>query len=91
MSRTSPFAMALSCTEEQILVERSRQYTAPYCNVIRAKIILLAASGMEHEQVPQRLDVPSRIVIKWRKRFCCEGMDGLDDQPRSGRTRSFSP
>ena len=44
MSRTSPFAMALSCTEERGHCERSRQYTAPYCNVIRAKIILLAAS-----------------------------------------------
>ena len=91
MSRTSPFVIALSYTEEQILVERSRQYTASYCNVVRAKIILLAASGMENEHIAQRLDVPRRIVIKWRKRFYCEGMDGLDDKPGRGRPRSFSP
>ena len=91
MSRTSPFVIALSYTEEQILVERSRQYTASYCNVVRAKIILLAASGMENEQIAQRLDVPRQIVIKWRKRFYEEGIDGLDDKPGRGRPRSFSP
>jgi hypothetical protein len=41
MPRKSPFIIALSCTEERILVERSRQYTASYCRVVRAKIILL--------------------------------------------------
>lgn len=91
MSRTSPFIIALSYTEEQILVERSRQYTTSYCKVVRAKIILFAASGMENEQIAQRLDVPRQIVIKWRKRFYHEGLDGLDDKPGRGRPRSFSP
>jgi transposase len=91
MPRSSPFIIALSYTEEQILVERSRQYTASYSRVVRAKIILLAASGMENEQISQRLDVPRQIVAKWRKRFYYQRVDGLDDQPGRGRPCSFSP
>ena len=91
MPRTSPFIIALSATEEHIIVERSRQYTASYRTVVRAKIILFAASGMENEQISDRLDVPRQIVSKWRKRFFLHRLDGLEDQPRCGRPRSFSP
>ena len=91
MPRKSPFIIALSFTEEQILFERSRQYTASYCKVVRAKIILLAASGMENEDISERLDVPREVVSKWRKRFFHERVDGLDDRPGRGRPRSFSP
>lgn len=91
MPRTSPFIIALSCTEEQILVDSSRQYTAPYYKVVRAKIVLFAASGMENEEIAERLDVPRQIVSKWRKRFFFERLDGLEDQPRCGRPRSFPP
>jgi transposase len=91
MPRTSPFIVALSSSEEQILLERSRQYTASYAKVVRAKIILLAASGMENEQISQLLNVRRQIVTKWRKRFYYERVDGLDDQPGRGRPRSFSP
>jgi len=91
MPRNSPFIIALSRAEEQILIERSRQYTASYCKVVRAKIIILAASGMENEEISQRLDVPRQVVTKWRKRFYYERVEGLDDQPGRGRPRSFSP
>jgi transposase len=91
MPRTSPFIIALCHTEEQILVERSRQYKASYCKVVRAKIILLAASGLENEEISERLDVPREVVSKWRKRFYYERVDGLDDRPGRGRPRSFSP
>ncbi len=46
MPRTSLFVIALSSTEERILVETSRQYTAPYYKMVRARIILLAADGL---------------------------------------------
>ena len=91
MTRTSPFVIALSCTEEQILVDASRQYTAPYYRVVRAKIVLFAASGMENEQIAQLLDIPRRVVTKWRKRFYYQRLDGLEDQPGRGRPRFFSP
>ncbi len=91
MPRTSPFIIVLSGSEERVLVERSKQYTAPYYKVVRAKIVLLAASGMENEHISERLDVPRRVVTKWRKRFFYQRLDGLEDQARCGRPRSFSP
>lgn len=91
MPRTSPFTIDLSGAEERVLVERSKQYTAPYYRVVRAKIILFAASGLENEQISRRLDVPREIVTKWRKRFFYERLDGLEERPRCGRPRSFSP
>jgi hypothetical protein len=91
MACNSPFVIALSYAEERILVENSRKYTAPYYKVVRSRIILFAASGMDNEHISQILDVPRRIVTKWRKRFYSERVDGLNDQPRCGRPHSFSP
>jgi len=91
MPTKSPFVIALSVDEERILVENSNKYTAPYYKVVRAKIVLMAASGLDNEHISQLLDVPRRIVTKWRKRFHHHRLDGLEDQPRSGRPRSFSP
>ena len=91
MPRTSPFTIVLSPNEERVLLERSKQYTAPYYKVVRAKIILFAASGQENEQISRRLDVPREIVSKWRKRFFYERLDGLEERSRCGRPRSFSP
>ena len=35
------------------------------------------------------MEVALNTVIKWRKRFFAEGMDGLADRKRSGRPRTF--
>jgi transposase len=86
MPRTSPFIITLSSSEERILVEYSRKYTASY-----AKVVLFAAAGMANVQISELVDLPLRIVTKWRKRFYYERLDGLEDQPRCGRPRSFSP
>jgi len=37
MPSTSPFVIALSYTEGQILFEGSKQYTSPYCRVVRPR------------------------------------------------------
>jgi transposase-like protein len=46
----------------------ARKYTSPYCDVIRAKIILLADEGLSNDVIAARLDTPRQIVSKWRKR-----------------------
>jgi hypothetical protein len=46
MPRKSPFDMNLSSAERQTLESIARKYTSPYCDVIRAKIILLADEGL---------------------------------------------
>ena len=91
MPRKSPFVISLSDEERSELVRRSRQYTSPYRDVIRAKIVLLASQGLANDIIAARLDTPRQIVSKWRRRFCAERLPGLDEQPRGGRPARFSP
>lgn len=91
MPRESPFLIRLSREERKILEERSRQYTLPYRDVIRAKIILLAADGLENKEIGERLDMPRPVVSKWRKRFFRDRLAGLEELSRRGRPSGFSP
>jgi transposase len=91
MPRKSPFNVKLSSEERLTLEFTARKYTSPYCNVVRAKIILLAAEGLPNDVIAARLDTPRQIVSKWRKRFCLARLPGLEAQPRGGRKARFSP
>ena len=91
MPRKSPFEIILSSEEERQLRKAAAEYTSPYCVVVRAKVILLAAQGLPNKQIGQRLDLPRQIVSKWRKRFFLERLAGLRERPRRGRPRVFSP
>ena len=84
-------ALVLSEVEERELRLRAGQYTRSYREVVRAKLVLLAAEGLSDVEIAARLDVTDRMVAKWRCRFRSEGLAGLDERPRPGRSRSFSP
>lgn len=90
MPRTSPYIVSLSESEREHLEAIARHYTAPYRDVVRAKVVLLAADGLQNKQIAQRLDLPRQVVSKWRKRFCQERLAGLRERPRQGRPRFFS-
>ena len=91
MPRASPFRVILSKEERQELESRVRRYASPYRDVIRAKIVLLAAQGLSNDAIASRLDMPRQVVSKWRKRFCLARLPGLEEQPRGGRPARFSP
>ena len=91
MSRKSPFVIELSREDQRDLEAKARRYTSPYRDVIRAKIVLLAAQGLSNDIIASRLDTPRQIVSKWRKRFYDEGFPGLKEQPRGGAPTRFSP
>src|SRR5438132_6740307 len=91
MPRKSPFYVNLSSEERQTLELMARKYTSPYCDVIRAKIILLADGGLSNDVIASRLDMPRQIVSKWRKRFALARLPGLEAQPRGGRPALFPP
>ena len=91
MTRRSPYVIELSAVDRAALQQRARAYTAPHHQVMRAKIVLLAAAGVENTVIADRLDVGVQLVSKWRKRFFEEGLDGLKDRQRTGRPRAFSP
>jgi len=91
MARESPYPIRLSRNERRILEARSRRYTLPYREVIRAKIVLLAAQGLENTVIGEQLNLPRPVVSKWRKRFFEERLAGLEERPRTGRPPGFSP
>jgi len=81
----------LSEEDREELERLVRRRTAEYRMVLRARIVLAAADGEENASIAERLELALNTVIKWRKRFFEEGMDGLVDRKRSGRPRTFSP
>ena len=91
MPRRSPFSIELSPQERSTLEATSRRYTAPYRDVVRARIVLLAADGVENKEIGQRLELPVQIVTKWRKRFFEERLPGLAERSRTGRPPAFPP
>jgi transposase len=91
MPRKSPYKIFLDHKEERQLEALARKYTSPYCDVMRANVVLLAAQGLSNKEIGQRLQLPRQIVSKWRKRFFEQRLAGLQERPRRGRPRGFSP
>lgn len=91
MPRKSPYNVTLSAEQRVELEARARRYTLPYRDVVRAKIVLMAAAGFDNDEIAARLDTRREIVSKWRKRFFEQGLPGLEERPRGGRPPSFSP
>ena len=91
MPRKCPYLIVLSAVERARLEAAARKYTSPYRDVIRAKIVLYAAAGLDNDDIAARLDTPRQIVSKWRKRFYRERIAGLEELSRTGRPALFSP
>lgn len=91
MPRKSPYDIVLTQTERKELESIARKYTSAYYCVVRAKIVLYAAQGIDNDEIGRRLDLPRQIVSKWRKRFFERRLEGLEDEPRQGRPPEFSP
>ena len=91
MPQQSPYRVELTEQERDVLEGLARKYTSPYRDVIRAKIVLLAAQDLANDLIAARLDTSRQIVSKWRKRFCLFRLPGLAEQPRGGRPARFSP
>src|SRR5262249_55152189 len=84
--------VALILTEDErrrldSLAHRSR--TAPHL-ARRARIILACAEGQNNKTVAKRLRMSQTTVCKWRRRFVCERLGGLYDEPRPGAPRQIS-
>ena len=91
MPRQSPFVIELTSEEQAELEARTNEYTSPYRDVMRARIVLLASQGIGNDRIATRLGMPRQIVSKWRQRFYTQRLPGLDEQPRGGRPARFSP
>lgn len=91
MPRRSPYTILLTGEEKLALQRNARKYTSAYIDVVRAKIVLYAAEGLENKEIASRLDTSRQIVSKWRKRFFEKRLEGLLEEPRRGRPPHFPP
>lgn len=91
MSRRSPYIIELDDEERRILEGRAARYTLPYRDVVRARIVLMAAEGLRNDQIASRLATRREVASKWRRRFAERRLAGLEELPRRGRPAVFPP
>ena len=69
----------------------ARARSLPARVVERARIVLLAADGMENQQIARGMNMTPKKAARWRDRFLAGGIAALKkDAPRPGRTRTIS-
>ena len=63
--------------------------TMPHGVVLRARMILACAEGLTNAAVARRVGASPQAVGKWRRRFLDAGIEGLHDELRPGRPRTY--
>jgi transposase len=90
-----PYAprITLTDTEQAQLESLIRAYTTPQALAFRCRLILRAAAH-DHPsnlRLATEMHCDRHTVRLWRTRYRAHGLAGLQDAPRSGRPRRFSP
>jgi transposase len=73
-----------------VLEARVRAPTTEQRDVLRARIVLLAAKGYSTRSIARQVGTMPRTVSQWRGRFAREGLSGLDDKPRPGPAPKYT-
>ena len=81
----------LNDEERGALAVLTRRTTAAAGLVRRARIVLMAAAGVPLDRIARELGVQRNVVRTWIDRYREGGLAGLQDRPRPGRPRTFSP
>ena len=74
----------LNRKERAELEARLRAATTEQRQLLRIKIVLEAADGFGTREIARELDTTPTTVSLWRGRYAREGLEGLEDLPRSG-------
>lgn len=78
--------------EERHALERMVRSTNGKAGLARrAAVVLCLASGQSETATAERLGMGDNAVRRWGMRFTRERLAGLEDRPRPGRPRRFSP
>ena len=81
--------LVLSDEEREVLRRYVRRGKTAQRLVVRSRIILECAKGVDNDVVAARLAVSPQTVCKWRARFVADRIVGLLDAPRSGAPREI--
>jgi putative transposase len=90
-----PLAPLITLThdEQSQLESIVRAHSTPQTLAFRCQVILRAAAPdrPSNLQVANALQCNRHTVGRWRQRYLAQSLQGLQDAPRSGRPRRFSP
>jgi len=90
MARGRPKAeLRLSADERAQLQGIASSRSLPHALVRRVQIVLASADGEPNSAIAQRMGSTQATVGKWRQRYLENGIEGLHDELRAGRPRSF--
>ena len=80
----------LDDTQRTALTTWARSRALPQRQVLRARIVLLAAEGVSHAAIAAQLGCSEPTVRLWRQRFTNAGVAGLEeDAPGRGRPATY--
>jgi hypothetical protein len=79
----------LTPEDRAVLEARLRAPTTEQRDVLRARIVLLAAEGRSTQSIASTVGTMPRTVSLWRGRFARQGLAGLGDKPRPGRAPKY--
>jgi len=78
--------VVLSDDQRLLLEQHSRGRRLPARLVERARIVLLAAQGLQNKEIAARMGITPEKAARWRERFVDGGWEALQhDAPRPGR------
>ena len=85
--------VSLTADEQTRLEALVRAHSTPQALVLRCRLILRSAAPDQpsNVQVATELACERHTVGRWRQRYLQHGLTGLQDAPRAGRPRRFSP
>lgn len=73
-----------------VLEARLRAPTTEQRDVVRARIVLLAAEGRSTRSIARELGTMPRTVSQWRMRFAAQGLAGMSDKARHGPAPKYT-
>lgn len=91
MNEVKRYDIKLESEARLELEKQLKLHTTEYRLAERTKIILLSADGMSLEAIASKLDCSQRRICKWRRRYCENGLAGLQEMQRPGRPCTISP
>jgi transposase len=81
---------AVSEEERETLGRMARSHTLGAGLVRRARIVLHALEGLKAPEIGARMDLCGATARHWLKRFDARGLQGLEEDVRSGRPPTYS-
>ena len=81
--------LVLSNDEVQQVQGIASSRSLPHSIVQRAQIVLACGTGETNTAIAMRMGLAGMTVGKWRKRYLELGLEGLHDELRPGRPRTY--